>query len=154
VHRVGSQVDLAATLTEKDAMGLFDEFAKHVANAAHAFAENPSPELAKGFLDLLQQHGGLDAMIRRFQEHGLGDVIASWVSSGPNRPITPEQLARVLDPEQLRELSREAGIALSRVPEVLADLLPTLVDRLTPEGEVPGPYQLLRMAMSVLRGER
>jgi uncharacterized protein YidB (DUF937 family) len=135
-------------------MGLFDEFAKHVANAAQTFAESTNPDIAKGFLDLLQQHGGLDAMIRRFQEQGLGDVVASWIASGPNQPITPEQLARVLDPEQLRELSREAGVALSRVPEVLAGLLPTLVDRLTPDGEVPGPYQLLRMALNVLRGER
>src|SRR5690349_5622595 len=135
-------------------MGLFDEFAKHVANAAQTLAESASPDLAKGFLDLLQQHGGLDALIRRFQEQGLGDVIASWVSIGPNQPITPEQLARVLDPEQLRALSREAGVALSRVPEVLAGLLPTFVDRLTPEGDVPGPYQLLRMAMGALRGER
>ena len=135
-------------------MGLFDEFAKHVANAAQTLAEGTSPELAKGFLDLLQQRGGLDALIRRFQEQGLGDVIASWVSTGPNQPITPEQLARVLDPEQLRELSREAGVALSRVPEVLVGFIPTLVDRLTPEGDVPGPYQLIRMAVSLLRGER
>jgi uncharacterized protein YidB (DUF937 family) len=126
-------------------MGLFDEFAKHVAKAAQAFAEGTSPELAQGFLAMMQERGGLDALIRRFQEQGLGDVIASWVSTGPNQPITPEQL---------HKLSREAGVALSRVPEVLAGLLPTLVDRLTPDGEVPGPYQLLRMALNVLRGER
>jgi uncharacterized protein YidB (DUF937 family) len=135
-------------------MGLFDEFAKQVAKAAQTFAEGSSPELAQSFLDMLQQRGGLDALIRRFQEQGLGDVIASWVSTGPNQPITPEQLARVLDPEQLRELSRQAGVALSHVPEVLAALVPTLVDRLTPEGEVPGPYQLIRMAVGFLRGER
>lgn len=135
-------------------MGLFDEFAKQVAKAAQTFAEGSSPELAQGFLEMLQQRGGLDALIRRFQEQGLGDVIASWISTGPNQPITPEQLARVLDPEQLRELSRHAGVALSRVPELLAALVPTLVDRLTPEGDVPGPYQLIRMAVGFLRGER
>ena len=80
--------------------------------------------------------------------------MASWISTGPNHPITAEQLARVLDPEQLRELSRQAGVALVQLPEALATLLPTLVDRLTPEGEVPDPYQLLRMAMGALRGER
>ncbi len=135
-------------------MGLFDEFAKQVAQAAQTFAEGSSPELAQGFLEMLQQRGGLDALIRRFQEQGLGDVIASWISTGPNQPITPEQLARVLDPEQLRELSRQAGVALSHVPELLAALVPTLVDRLTPEGDVPGPYQLIRMAVGFLRGER
>ena len=92
--------------------------------------------------------------MQRFQEQGLGDVIASWVSTGANQPITPEQLARILDPEQLRELSRQAGIAVSRLPEALAGLVPTLVDRLTPEGEMPGPYQLLRTALGVLRGEK
>jgi len=135
-------------------MGLFDEFAKQVAKAAQTLADGTSPELAQGFLDLLQERGGLDALIRRFQEQGLGDVVASWVSTGPNQPITPEQLARVLDPEQLRVLARQAGVALSHVPDALAALVPTLVDRLTPEGEVPGPYQLLRMAVGFLRSER
>jgi uncharacterized protein YidB (DUF937 family) len=135
-------------------VGLFDEFAKQMANAAQTFTEGNTPELARGFLDLLQDRGGLDGLVRRFQEQGLGDVIASWVSTGANQPITAEQLARVLDPEQLRELSRQAGIAVSRLPEALAALVPTLVDRLTPEGEMPGPYQLLRMALSVLRGEK
>ena len=135
-------------------MGLFDEFAKQMAKAAQTFTEGNAPELARGFLELLQQRGGLDGLVRRFQEQGLGDVIASWVSTGANQPITPEQLARILDPEQLRELSRQAGIAVSRLPEALAALVPTLVDRLTPEGEMPGPYQLLRTALGVLRGEK
>ena len=135
-------------------MGLFDEFAKHVVDAAQAFTEANTPQLAKGFLDVLQEHGGIDGLVRRFQEQGLGDLIASWISTGPNQPITPEQLARVLDPEQLRELSRQAGVAMARLPEALTALLPTLVDRLTPDGEVPGPYQLLRMAVGFLRGDR
>jgi uncharacterized protein YidB (DUF937 family) len=135
-------------------VGLFDEFAKQVAQSAQSFADGTTPELAQGFLDLLQERGGLDGLIRRFQEEGLGDVIASWISTGTNQPITPEQLARVLDPEQLRELSRQAGVALTRLPEALAALVPTLVDRLTPDGEIPGPYQLLRMVMGLLRGEK
>jgi uncharacterized protein YidB (DUF937 family) len=132
-------------------VGLFDDFARHMARAA---IESDGAALAQTFLRQLQQRGGLDALVQRFQEQGLGDVIASWISTGTNRPITPEQLAKVLDPEQLRELSRQAGIALTHVPEALAGLLPAFVDRLTPEGEMPGPYQLLRMAIGVLRGEK
>ncbi|MCC6847484.1 MAG: DUF937 domain-containing protein [Deltaproteobacteria bacterium] len=135
-------------------MGLFDEFAKQVAKAAQAFAENTNPELASGILEMLQQRGGLDGLVRRFQEHGLGDVIGSWVSAGPNRPITPDDLARILDPEQLAELSRRAGIAVSRLPEALAGLMPTIVDRLTPDGEMPDPYRLLRMVTSLFRSDR
>ena len=135
-------------------MGLFDEFAKQVAGAAQAFAAGETPELARSFLGLLQERGGIDGLIRRFQEHDLGDVIASWIATGPNMPITPEQLARVFDPEQLRTLSSQAGIAMARLPEALAALLPTLVDRLTPDGDVPGPYQLIRMAVGFLRGDR
>ncbi|MCC6764458.1 MAG: DUF937 domain-containing protein [Deltaproteobacteria bacterium] len=135
-------------------MGLFDEFAKQVAKAAQAFAENTNPELASGILEMLQQRGGLDALVRRFQEQGLGDVIASWVSTGPNRRITPEDLAKILDPEQLVELSRRAGIAMSRLPEALAGLMPTIVDRLTPDGEMPDPYRLLRMVAGLFRSDR
>lgn len=135
-------------------MGLFDELAKQVAATAQVFAEQTSPQLAQGLLEVLQQHGGIDGLIQRFREQGLGDLIASWISTGPNQPISPEQLARILDPEQLRELSRQAGIAIARLPDALAALLPTLVDRLTPEGEVPDPYQLFRLAVGLLRGER
>ena len=53
-----------------------------------------------------------------------------------------------------RELSRQAGVAMASLPEALTALLPTLVDRLTPDGEVPDPYELLRMAVGFLRGER
>lgn len=135
-------------------MGLFDDFAKQVIGAAQTLAEGSNSRLAQGFLEVLQQRGGIDGLIRRFQEHGLDDVIASWISTGPNQSITPEQLTRILDPEQLRELARQAGIALSQVPEALAALLPTLVDRLTPDGEVPDPYRLLRIAIGFLRGDR
>ncbi len=135
-------------------MGIFDELAKQLAKAAQNFAEATSPELATGVLDVLQEWGGIDGLIRRFEEHGLDDVIASWVSTGPNRPITPEELRRILDPEQLSELARRAGLAMSRLPEALAALLPTVVDRLTPDGELPGPYEILRMATELLRGQR
>ncbi len=145
---------VANSSRETTVVGLFDEFARQVAKAAQTFAEGNPQELARGFLDLLQERGGLDALVRRFQEQGLGDVIASWISTGANQPITPEQLARIFDPEQLRALSRQAGIALARVPEALAALVPTLVDRMTPDGEIPGPYQLLRMVVGVIRGGR
>jgi uncharacterized protein YidB (DUF937 family) len=135
-------------------MGLFDDFVKHVAEAAQTVTAGRTTELAQSMLDLLQERGGIDGLIERFREVGLGDVIASWVANGPNLPITPEELARVLDPEQLRTLSRQAGIAMSGLTETLATLLPALVDRLTPDGEVPGPYQLLRMAVDFLRGDR
>lgn len=133
---------------------MFDDFARQIGKAAQTLAGNANPDLAAGLLDLLKDRGGLDGLVRRFHEAGLDDVLASWVSTGPNRPITPDDLAKILDPEQLSELSRRAGVALSRVPEALATLLPTLVDRLTPDGELPGPYQLLRMATSFLRGDR
>jgi len=135
-------------------MGIFDDFAKQIAKAAQSFADGANPDLAAALLDLVKERGGLDALVRRFQEAGLGDVIASWVSTGPNRPISPDDLAKILDPEQLASLSRRAGVAIARVPEALAALLPTFVDRLTPDGELPGPYQLLRMAADFLRRDR
>lgn len=134
-------------------MGIFDDFARQIARAAQSFAETANPDLAAGFLDLLKERGGLDGLVRRFHEAGLDDVIASWISTGPNQPLRPEDLAKILDPEQLTELSRRAGVAIGRLPDALASLLPTLVDRLTPDGEIPGPYQLLRMAAAFLRGE-
>lgn len=83
---------------------------------------------------------GLGGLINRFDAAGLGDVARSWVSQGPNMAVAPEQLRHVLGEDQVTDLARQSGLEPGDVLGQLAQLLPDLVDRMTPEGRLPGDH--------------
>jgi uncharacterized protein YidB (DUF937 family) len=81
--------------------------------------------------------GGLDGVLRQFQQGGLGDVAASWVGTGQNLPISAEQLRDVLGSDLVAQFAQQLGISPGEGAEQLSELLPQVVDRLTPAGELP-----------------
>jgi uncharacterized protein YidB (DUF937 family) len=81
--------------------------------------------------------GGLDALLQRFQSAGLGGVIASWIGTGANQPISPDALHQVLGPERVQQLASKTGLPVGLLLSQLASHLPAAVDRLTPGGKVP-----------------
>lgn len=83
------------------------------------------------------QGGGLEGLLRQFQSAGLGRQADSWVSTGANLPISPDDLARVFGRERLSQVAAEAGVDEAQAGSGLASLLPELVNQLTPRGEVP-----------------
>ena len=98
--------------------------------------------------------GGLGALLQRFQMGGLGEVAASWVGSGQNLPISAEQLQSVLGGDQIGALAQQAGLSQGDLMGQLAQMLPQVVDRLTPNGQLPagGEAELSGMLSSVLGG--
>jgi uncharacterized protein YidB (DUF937 family) len=81
--------------------------------------------------------GGLGSLIQGFQQKGLGDVADSWVGHGQNRPIEPRQLADAIGPETIGEISRETGMSEEEFLPQLSEMLPSVVDKLTPDGRLP-----------------
>jgi uncharacterized protein YidB (DUF937 family) len=81
--------------------------------------------------------GGLADLMARFQQQGMGDVIGSWVSTGQNLPISPDQLGQVLGGDTLGRIASQLGLSPGEVSGQLSQLLPEVVDRLTPHGSVP-----------------
>ena len=81
--------------------------------------------------------GGLNGLVEGFQRGGLGDVMSSWISSGQNQSISPDQLGQVIGPDTLSALTRQTGGQSGDVLGQLAQLLPQVIDRLTPHGQVP-----------------
>jgi uncharacterized protein YidB (DUF937 family) len=81
--------------------------------------------------------GGLQSLIGQLESAGLGNVVNSWVGSGPNQPIAPEQLAQALPPEQVQSMAQQAGTTPEALLQMLAHALPHAVDHATPNGEVP-----------------
>jgi uncharacterized protein YidB (DUF937 family) len=84
-----------------------------------------------------EEIGGLGPLVDRFRQAGLGDVIGSWIGQGNNHAIGPDQLARALGDDTVGALERETGMERHTLLSELAQALPEVVHRLTPEGRVP-----------------
>ena len=81
---------------------------------------------------------GLDGVLQRLRNHGYHKAVVSWVGHGANHPLTPAQLSLALGP-QIRALATRSGLSAESVAEQLANLLPQVVDLLTPNGRLPEP---------------
>jgi len=88
-------------------------------------------------MGLVDNHpGGLAGLVQSFQQGGLNDAVSSWVGTGANLPVSSEQIGKVLGNEQVQLLASKLGISSSDVSSHLAQLLPAIIDHLTPDGQV------------------
>ena len=90
--------------------------------------------------------GGLGDLVKQFQNAGKGDVADSWVSTGQNKPIAPGDLSKVLTPEQIAFLTERTGLSREELLAGLSEQLPQAVDELTPQGRLPAPQDVERVA--------
>jgi uncharacterized protein YidB (DUF937 family) len=100
--------------------------------------KDPSAAIA-GVQQLINESGGVDGLLQKLHAGGLGEQAQSWVSTGPNQPVEPEQLASALGPETVQKLSTSTGISVQSLLPLLATLLPMLINHLTPSGKAPAP---------------
>jgi len=108
-------------------MGLLDGLLGGTVGAALVTAAN----------DLIEKNGGIAGVLAKFQEKGLGPIVQSWISTGQNQPIEPEQIGHAVGPDLLSELAAKAGISAEELKKKLAELLPQAIDKLTPGGKIP-----------------
>ncbi len=88
--------------------------------------------------------GGLGDLLKQFQEHGQGEVANSWVKPGPNKQISPDDLAKALGADQINALASQTGLSQDELLAGLSQQLPEVIDRLTPEGRLPTESELSR----------
>src|SRR6516225_1281753 len=89
--------------------------------------------------------GGLGGLVNKLQQGGLGDVVNSWVGSGQNQPDSPGQLGSALGPSIMKTVSQLTGISEDDLAKQLSQVLPGLVDKLTPNGKLPTVAELSKM---------
>jgi uncharacterized protein YidB (DUF937 family) len=87
--------------------------------------------------DVLEKHGGVQGVVSQFEKNGLGATVQSWVGTGPNQPVSPDDVQRVLGPDLLKQLSEKSGASIQELTQKLAHVLPQAVDKLTPDGTIP-----------------
>ena len=103
-----------------------------------------NPQLLEAAASLLSSRegtiggaGGLAGLIKAFQTKGLGDAASSWISTGPNLPVSAKQVTDVLGNGTVEEFAKHANVSPGEASGALAGLLPALINQFTPKGELP-----------------
>jgi uncharacterized protein YidB (DUF937 family) len=131
-------------------MGLLDSITQIAGQALSSGGGQNN--LLQSILGMVSQHeGGLAGLVQSFKDKGLGEVAASWVGIGSNLPISAEQIQNVLGNENLGALASKFGMSSEDISGRLSDLLPQVVDRLTPNGQVEGSLDM-GSALGMLQG--
>jgi uncharacterized protein YidB (DUF937 family) len=129
-------------------MALLDDLVAQVAGGGQ------NTELARAAVEMLgsKGSGGLAGLAQMFGKKGLGDVVSSWISTGANLPISAEQLKGALGSDVIGQLAAKAGLSPQAATGALAQMLPELIDKLTPNGSAQG--SLLEQALGMLKSPR
>ncbi len=128
-------------------MGLFDTLVSglEASDAQHAALYS---EVGK----LVDEAGGVAGLQQKFEAQGMGGVIAGWISTGGNPPITADQATQAVGPDKVQDIAAKTGVPEGQVASAISQLLPLIVNHLTPNGTVP-PHDsgLLDAAMGELK---
>jgi uncharacterized protein YidB (DUF937 family) len=85
---------------------------------------------------LLAQNGGLQGLLSKFTQGGHDEKVKSWISTGDNQPISPDQVQNVIGPDQINAIAAKLGVDPAQASQLVAKFLPAAVDKLTPNGHV------------------
>lgn len=134
-------------------MGLLDELASK-AQGMFGSAEGESSGLLNNVMEMLsnRETGGLNGLVQSFKDRGLDDVVSSWVGKGENLPVNADQISNVLGSETIQNLAAKAGVSSSDLSSMLAQHLPGLIDRLTPDGVIP-EGGIMEKGLAFLKGK-
>jgi uncharacterized protein YidB (DUF937 family) len=114
--------------------------------------QQQSGNLLGSVAGLLQGSGGIEGLLSKFSGAGLGDLVKGWISTGPNPPATAQQVEQVFGAEKLGELAAQSGVPAGEISGHVAKLLPQLVDKLTPNGQIVSGNSLQQGLSSLLQG--
>ena len=115
-------------------MGLFDSVLGTMSGKTDE--AGGAPALVGILGNLLQQNGGLQGLANKFSQGGAGGAFSSWVGMGENQSISGNEIQQVLGSDQVRALATKMGIDPDQASSLLAEYLPKVVDKLTPQGKV------------------
>ena len=133
-------------------MGFLDDV---VGKMTQAVGGGEQSGLVDGLLGLLSpadgQGGGLQGLVQGLKDKGLGDIMSSWIGTGQNLPISEDQLKTGLGADLIGQLASKVGVPPDVAASKLSEILPGIIDKLTPEGTVP-ESGLLQQGLNFLRG--
>ena len=116
-------------------MGLMDMVGGLMGGGGGQGGANPMLDAVIG---MIQQHpGGLQGLLGQFQQQGLGDQVQSWIGTGQNQEIGAEHVQQALGQDQVAGIAQQLGIGHGEAASGLAQVLPMVIDKLSPQGQLP-----------------
>jgi uncharacterized protein YidB (DUF937 family) len=124
-------------------MGVLDQFGGAVGSVlGQGKNAGVSALLLQQLIAMLSKPGALANLTNAFQSAGLGNILQSWIGTGQNLPISADQVGKVLGSGTVADLAKKAGIGESETTSALAALLPQVIDKVSPGGNVPAQNDL------------
>ena len=121
-------------------------------NSLGAGGQTRGNDLLGAVMSIVQQNGGLPGIVNMLRNNGLGQQADSWVGTGPNAGVSGDQMADVFGGSGLGNLASQLGTSQGQAGSILSQILPELVNQLTPNGQIPENHNdLVSQALSMLR---
>lgn len=87
---------------------------------------------------LIEKHGGVQGLVKQFEQQGFGATMRSWVGTNANQPISADQVHQAIGSDTIKELAAKSGMSVDELTKKLSSILPQAIDHLTPGGALPG----------------
>ena len=94
-------------------------------------------KLAGAVQETFASKGGVDGLLNTLRQGGLGSAVDSWISTGPNESVEPQQLGAALGPGNVEQIATKSGLSVEMLLPILAAALPMIIDMITPDGNAP-----------------
>ena len=134
-------------------MSILDQFAGQVMGQIGGQQAGVSQSaLLNGAMALINSAGGLPGLLQKLKDSGLESQVASWLGNGENQPVSADQINHALGEDHVQQIAQQAGVAPEHAASGMAQLLPQLIDKLTPNGQVP-QGDLMQEGLSLLKGK-
>jgi uncharacterized protein YidB (DUF937 family) len=101
--------------------------------------------------NLMDENGGLNGLLKKFNDSGLSSAVSSWVGLGENEKISADNIMQVIGSGKIQQLAQQFGLDHNQFASQIAGMLPQVIDHLTPEGNVPDDKNVLGQALEVLK---
>ncbi len=131
-------------------MGLFDSVSGglgQLLGGQGGEGANPALQMVSA---LMSNSGGLSGLLQQLQQGGLADAVQSWIGTGANQPVNGDQLQQALGSNVIGELAAKLGVQPQQAAQELSQALPQVVDKLTPNGQLPAEGDLASLAQGML----
>lgn len=117
-------------------MGILDSLLKGSTGQSEG---TTNPSAMSGIIEMITGGGtgGIQGLIKKLTDGGLGGIVGSWIGTGENEPVEPEQLQNALGSDTVEKLATQMGVSKEEAAAELSKTLPTVVDKLTPDGKLP-----------------
>lgn len=128
-------------------MGLLDQI------GSLASGQGGKTEQLQAIMAWIEQQGGIQGILEKFRNGGLGGVVESWLSQQSNQSVNSEQITSVFGSPALQDLGAKLGVDSQTASTLIAEYLPKIVDGLSPQGEAPAQGDLMSAGLNLLKGK-